>query len=153
MPGIVTPGSGSTFDTIPVAPDPDDNVVTVEITESNEDTVELSDPAEESSHTYGLVRFSDRFKFDIENGMFDARLRFNAITSRSRGSDVAAYSERQAVEFQVTQAAGTDSPSSALFALQFQDANPNSTSVGSHVEGLTEFKRMADQNLALLSSL
>jgi hypothetical protein len=85
--------------------------------------------------------------------MFDARLRFNAVTSRSRGASAVAYAEHQAVEFQVTQAAGTGSPSSALFALQFQDADPNKTSARSQVEGRTEFKRMAAQNLTLLSSL
>jgi hypothetical protein len=85
--------------------------------------------------------------------MLDAKLRFNAVSSRSRGADVVAYSERQAVEFQVTQTAGTGSSSSALFALQFQDADPNSTSVSSQIEGRTAFKRMADQNLNLLSSL
>ncbi|MEE2752563.1 MAG: hypothetical protein VX910_01165 [Candidatus Latescibacterota bacterium] len=153
MSGTVTPASGSTFDTIPVAPESDDSLVTVEITESNEDSFELSSTAGDSTSAYGPLQFSDRFKFDIQNGMFDAKLRFNAAISRSRGADVATYSERQAVEFQVTRAAGTDSSSSALFALQFQDANPNSTSVGSHLEGRTEFKRMAEQNLALLSIL
>ena len=128
--------------------------VTVEITEPEDgDTVELSNETDPGPATYQPPQFSDRFKFDIQNGMFDAHLRFNAAVTRSRGADVVAYSERQAVETQITQAAGSGSPSAALFALQYQDANPNSDSASSQVEGRVEFNRMAAQNLNLLASL
>ncbi len=151
MPGIVTPGAGASFDTVPLPPGPEQDDVTVEITPAEGDTVELS--GGEPPATYGPADFSDRFRFDIQNGMLDAKLRFHAVTSRSRGADVAAYSERQTVEFQVTQTAGTGSPSSALFALQFQDADPNASDATSQVEGRAEFNRMAAQNLGLLSQL
>lgn len=154
MTGIITPGSGASYDSIAQAPPPDEGEVTVEITGQDEgDSVEISNEPQSPAPTYGPSQFSDRFKFDIQNGMFDARLRFDATQTRARGASVAAYQERQAVEFQVIQAAGTGSPSSALFSLQFQDADPNSAGAASQVEGRVEFQRMAEQNLNLLSSL
>ena len=153
MAGIIAPGSSASFDIIPQAQEPQDKGgVTVEVTTPEEDSVEISN-SEERPVTYSPTNFGDRFKFNIQNGMLDGSLRFNANTSRARGASVAAYAERQAVEFQVTQAAGSGSPSSALFALQFQDANPNNTTAGSQVEGRVEFNRMAEQNLTLLSTL
>ena len=153
MAGIITPGAGASFDSVPPAQEPEnDGAVTVEVTTPEEDSVEISN-SEETPARYGPTSFGDRFKFNIQNGMMDGSLRFNANTSRARGASVAAYAERQAVELQVTQAAGSGSPSSALFALQFQDANPNNTTAGSQVEGRVELHRMADQNLNLLSSL
>ena len=128
--------------------------MTVEITVPEDgDTVELSTNTDPGPVSYQPSRFSDRFKFDIQNGMFDARLRFNATVTRSRGADVVAYAERQTVEIQVTQTAGTGSPSAALFALQFQDANPNSDRASTQIEGRLEFNRMAAQNLNLLAFL
>ena len=154
MPEIITPGSGASFDSTPPPPAQPEGEVTVEITEpENGDTVELSNETDPGPATYQPPQFSDRFKFDIQNGIFDAHLRFNAAVTRSRGADVAAYSERQAVETQITQAAGSGSPSAALFALQYQDANPNSDSASSQVEDRVEFSRMAAQNLNLLASL
>jgi hypothetical protein len=155
MPGPITPGSGASFDSIaPSTPAEDDSEVVVEITSPDEgDSVEISSESESEAPVYGPTNFSDRFKFDIENGMFDATLRFDATQPRARGASVEAYSERRAVEFQVTQAAGTGSPSSALFALQFQDANPNGGGASSQVDGRVAFKRMAQQNLNLLANL
>ena len=153
MAGIVAPGSSASFDIIPPTQEPaDEGEVTVGVTTPEEDSVEISN-SEETPATYGPKNFGDRFKFRIQNGMLDGSLRFNANTSRARGASVAAYAERQAVEFQVTQAAGSGSPSSALFALQFQDANPNNTTAGSQIAGRVEFNRMAEQNLNLLSAL
>ena len=151
MSEIIHVGNGSSFDTIAPTGSSDEGDVTVEISDP-EDTVEISNESEDPV-TYGPTQFADRFKFAIDNGMFDASLRFNANQTRSSGADVAAYYERQGVEFQVTQAAGAGSPSSALFALQFQDAAPNSAAAGSQVEGRVEFNRMAEQNLNLLATL
>ena len=154
MPGIAIQGGGATFDTIPPAREPPENgEVEIEITGPGEDSVEISETPGPGPQTYGPRNFGDRFKFNIQNGVLDASLRFNAARTRSRGADVEAYSERQGVEFQVTQTAGTGSPSSALFALQFQDADPNSTSAGSQVEGRVAYNRMAEQNLNLLATL
>ena len=155
MPEIITPGSGASFDSIPaLPPDPEEGDVTVEIVvPEDSDTVELSGQTDPEPQNYGPAQFRDRFKFDIQNGMFDGRLRFNASVTRSRGADVVAYAERQGVEIQITQTAGVGSPSAALFALQFQDANPNNTNASSQVEGRIGFNRMAAQNLNLLASL
>lgn len=154
MPEIITPGGAASFDRVPPLPSEPEGDVTIEITEPEDgDTVELSNETDPEPVTYQPPQFSDRFKFDIQSGMFDAHLRFNATTTRSRGADVVAYTERQAVETQVTQAAGSGSPSAALFSLQYQDANPNSDSASTQVEGRVEFSRMAAQNLNLLASL
>ena len=153
MPDIITPGTGPTYDTIPVTPPEEDGGVTLEITEPEEgDSVELSGEPE-APVTYGPTQFSDRFKFDIANGMFDASLRFNANRTRNRGASVEAYNERRGVEFQVTQTAGRGSATTALFALQFQEADPNSIDATSQVEARTEYARMAEQNLNLLATL
>lgn len=156
MSGIISPGSGASFDTIQppaAAQEPQEGGVDVDITGPDEgDSVDISDGAPPPV-TYGPPQFSDRFRFAIANGMLDGNLRFDATDSRSRGADVVAYGERQEVEIQVTRAAGSGSPSSALFALQFQDADPNGEQVTSQVEGKAEFNRQADQNLSLLSSL
>ena len=154
MPEIITPGGAASFDRVPPLPSEPEGDVTIEITEPEDgDSVELSNETGPEPVTYQPPQFSDRFKFDIQSGMFDAHLRFNATTTRSRGADVVAYTERQAVETQVTQAAGSGSPSAALFSLQYQDANPNSDSASTQVEGRVEFNRMAAQNLNLLASL
>lgn len=154
MPEIITPGSGASFDSTPPPPAEPEGEVTVEITEPEDgDTVELSNETDPGPATYQPPQFSDRFKFDIQSGMFDAHLRFNAAVTRSRGADVVAYAERQTVEIQVTQTAGRGSPSAALFALQFQDANPNSDRASTQIEGRLEFNRMAAQNLNLLAFL
>lgn len=154
MPGIITPGSGASYDTVGPATTPEGGGVVVEISGPEpEDSVEISEQDAPESPTYGPTQFSDRFRFQIQNGMFDASLRFDATESRARGASTAAYGERQAVEFQVTQAAGTGSATSALFALQFQDADPNGGNATSQIEGRVEYKRMAEQNLNLLASL
>jgi hypothetical protein len=153
MAGITAPGAGASYDIISPAQKPEnEGGVTTEVTHPEEDSAEISN-SEKPPITYGPRTFGDRFKFNIQNGMLDGSLRFNANTSRARGASVAAYAERQAVEFQVIQAAGSGSPSSALFALQFLDANPNNSTAGSQVEGRVEFNRMAEQNLNLLSTL
>ncbi len=153
MPNIIQSGSGASFNTVGPVPTPDPEV-TVNISEPKDgDSVDLSNEPPGGPSTYGPAQFSDRFKFDIQNGMLDASLRFDARTNRSRGADVKAYAERQGVDFQITKAAGIGSQTSALFALQFQDVNPNATSASTQVEGRLGFSRVAEQSLNLLASL
>ena len=151
---IIATGTGTSYDSVAPVPTPEEAEVDVEITGPEEDdSVEITETPSDPPPTYGPTEFSDRFRFQIQSGMFDSSLRFDATKPRATGASVQAYEERQAVEFQVTQAAGSGSQSSALFALQFQDADPNGSGATSQVEGRVEYKRMAEQNLNLLATL
>ena len=98
-----------------------------------------------------LYKFS--FKFAIQNGMLDPSRRFSALKPRFRSAANVAYRERQLVEIQVIQTAGTGSSYAALFSLQYQDASPNPDRATTNVKARTEFNRIADQNLELLTNL
>ena len=125
------------------------------------DTVEISSgssPAGEGytgppSATYDPPPVSDRFRFGIQHGMLDSRLRYSAL--RSPFGDVAnsTYAARQSLQGQVSYTAGGGGPYSALFDLQYQDSTPNPTRAASNVDARVELNRMADQSLMLLSIL
>lgn len=130
----------------------------IELTETTPDgdTVEISPPGASpgnpprSGSTYRPPRFSDRFHYDIQNGMFNKRLRFNAVTPRFNTYTAATYSARQGINGQV---AGQGGIYSAMFDLFYQDSQPDPTDAGSHVDARAELNRMADQNLNLLHIL
>jgi hypothetical protein len=131
-------------------------------TSSEGDTVEISSSDGSSSGsgasgdvlgTYGPQTFSDRFRFDIEHGMLDNRLRFDPLSVRFRGVATSTYRARQSVAGQVGSTARGAGVSTAMFELLYQDAQPSRTSATSSVEALNELNRMLSQNLGLLSTL
>jgi hypothetical protein len=103
--------------------------------------------------TYAPKEVADKFRYNIENGMFDQRLRYNALSSQFQGAAQATYDARQNVVSQVGQLGGSNSSISALFALTYQDAQPNPNDASTHVEARTEQTRQMDQGLNLLNML
>ena len=103
--------------------------------------------------TYSPKDVADKFRYNIENGMFDQRLRYNALASQFQGAAQETYDVRQNVVRQVAQLGGSNSSISALFALTYQDAQPNPNSASTHVEARTEQTRQMDQGLNLLNML
>jgi hypothetical protein len=113
------------------------------------DTVEISSP-QAGPGTYGPNDVADKFKFDIQNGMFDKRLRYTALQTRSSGAATETYEARAGLGGQTMGGGGVYS---ALFALQYNDANPDQTQASSSAEARGELNRMAEQRLSLLNSL
>ncbi len=131
-------------------------------TSSGGDTVEISSSDGSSSGsgatgdvlgTYEPQRFADRFRFDIDHGMLDNRLRFDPLSARFRGTATSTYRARQSVAGQVGSTSRGAGVSTAIFELLYQDAQPNRSSATSSVEALNELNRMMSQNLGLLGSL
>ena len=115
------------------------------------DTVEISTPAGSTAPvTYEPPDVADRFRFDIQNGMFDKRLRYTALRTRYEGGASATYDARGSMRGQVGGSAGVYA---ALFALQYDDAQPNPSQAGSNAEAKSELNRITDQKLSLLGSL
>ncbi len=140
--------------------------VTVEVelsgTTADGDTVEISSSDDASGEsaasgnligTYGPPKFSNRFQFDIANGMFDRSLRFTPLKPRFNGAAAATYEARQSLDTQVSNTAGQGSVYSALFDVQYNEAQPDASKAGSSVDARTELSRIADRNLTLLSQL
>lgn len=105
------------------------------------------------NRTYGPRRTSDTFRYDIEQGMFDEQLRYNALSVRFQGVAVSTYKARQSISGQIAAFSGQNSSASALFSLTYQDAQPNPSEASSHVNARTEQNRRIDQGLDLLSML
>ena len=105
------------------------------------------------SPTYGPLPVSDRFRFGIQHGMLDSRLRYSALRDPFGSVASSTYAARQSLQGQVSYTSGGQSPYSALFNLQYQDSTPNPTRAGSNVDARVELSRMADQSLMLLSIL
>ncbi len=154
MPIAATPGSGASFDRIEPTPPAQAGVegeIDIDISgDPAEDTVDLGNQPP-SPGTYGPNSTNDRFRFDLENGMLNGAGRFSAVATRSRGAAVQTYEERGSLGFQVTR--GLTGSRSALFSLQYSNADPNRAEAGSSVEARTAFARIADQNLELLNLL
>lgn len=98
-------------------------------------------------------RVSDRFRFDIQNGIFSSGRRYNADVHQFRRVSNATYDSRLTVSGQVSATAGDGSSASALFQLQYQDASPRSVSSSSNMAAVNEFNRQRDQSLNLLRLL
>jgi hypothetical protein len=137
--------------------------VNIDITETTPegDSVELSTPgasaenppAQAQSPTYGPPAVGDRFRFQINNGMLDKSRRFTPLSSRFNGKAAATYSARESLVGQVSRVAGQGSVYSALFDLAYQVSRPDPSRAGTNVDARTELNRIADRNMALLSSL
>ncbi len=122
----------------------------VEISSGSSGGDEYHGPA---SATYGPPPVSDRFRFGIQHGMLDSRLRYSALRSPFGNVASSTYSARQSLQGQVSYMAGGQSHYSALFDLQYQDSTPNPSRAGSNVDARVELNRIADQSLMLLSIL
>ena len=124
------------------------------------DTVEISSGGSSgegytgpASATYDPPPVSDRFRFGIEHGMLDSRLRYSALRSPFGDVATSTYAARRSLQGQVLHSAGGGSPYSALFDLQYQDSTPNPSQAASNVDARVALNRMADQSLMLLSIL
>ena len=102
---------------------------------------------------YGPRRISDTFRYDIEHGMFDARLRYNALSVRFQDVAVSTYEARQSISGQIASFSGQNSSASALFSLIYQDAQPNPNQASSHINARTEQNRRIDRGMDLLNML
>ena len=133
--------------------------VIVDVTETTPpaDTVEISSPGTSGENpppppprtTYQPATVSDRFRFEIQNGMFDPSQRYTPLATRFSSSATATYEARESLG----QMPGQHGVYSAIFDLEYQAAQPNPTEAGSNIEARTTLNRMADQNLSLLNSL
>ena len=126
------------------------DVVEITITEIPSDS---ETPPEQTQATYTPATFNDNFQFAIENGILDPSYQFNPLSIRFQSGAVETYEARGSLGSQVVQGFGQDSPYAALFAIQYQNAQPNSSEASSNVDAKTEQQRIADQNLQLLNSL
>jgi hypothetical protein len=136
--------------------------VTIDITETTPDgdSVEISTPEASSenppaapeSPTYGPRDMSDRFRFEIENGMLDRSRRFTPLSTRFNGQAAATYSARGSINTQVSRISG-NGVHSALFDLAYHVSRPDPSRAGTNVDARTELNRIADRNMALLNSL
>ncbi len=149
MPDPITSSSAGASYEIGAGPPPQANPAT----EPDGDTVEISSGPAPAPPTYGPPDVADRFRFDIQNGMFDKRLRYTPLRSRYEGAATQAYSARASVGSQVAGTAGAGGLYSALFSLGYADARPDSDQVASNSSAKGELNRMADQRLSLLNSL
>ena len=137
--------------------------VTIDKTETTPegDSVEISTAgasadnplAQPQSPTYGPPDVSDRFRFQIENGMLDKSRRFTPLSSRFNGQAAATYQARESLEGHVSRVSGQGSVYSALFDLAYQVSQPHPNRAGTSVDARTELNRIADRNLALLNNL
>ena len=154
MPNPIGPSNGATYDRI--APETEsveetEDGIDIDISElPDEDTVEISGPGP-GRQTYGPSEFTDKFRFELQNGMRDPSRRYSPLQNRFRGMAVSGYEERGSVSVQITRTAG--STYSALFNLQYSDASPDGETASTSVEARTEYNRIADQQLELLASL
>jgi hypothetical protein len=149
---ITTYYEGASYDSIRAS---DGNAgVDAQLTETTApggDTVEISSPAGGAAPvTYEPPDVADRFRFDIQNGMFDKRLRYTPLRTRYEGGASATYDARGSMRGQMGGSAGVYA---AMFALQYDDAQPNPSQAGSNVEARSELNRITDQKLSLLGSL
>ena len=133
-----------------------DGSVGSEETAADGDSVDLSSTEEPSAgggraaYTPGVA---DRFRFDLQNGLFSSGRRFDAVSLRFQQESKATYTPRGTINEQVARTAGGGSASSALFHLQYQDASPDRTSAETHAAAIRELNRQRDQSLDLLRLL
>ena len=121
------------------------------------DTVEISGDSGEGqvssggSRSYAPRSIRDRFRFNIQSGMFDSNQRYSPLSVRFAGKATRTYTARQSVSTQVSQVAGAGSPYGALFSLMYQDAQPNPGDARTQVDARVAQHRMMDQHIQLLS--
>ena len=165
MSSIISIQGSASYDRVPVAPSHSQkNVQNPKLVQDQKkgidgDSVEISSKGldlekKATSETYRGVyepaKVNDRFRYEIENGMLDKNLRFNALKNRFPSAATIAYSARQNIESYIDQTAGRKSTYTALFKLQYQDAKPNPSRAASNLEAKIQQIRIINQNLDLL---
>lgn len=121
------------------------------------DTVEISGEGASSQGgrggTYTPRSFSDRFRFDINRGFLGPRNRFH-VNVVSAGSEAAATYAARGQAGGLVVRGGLAGMYGAIFSLGYQDGSPTGTSNGiANRQAINEFRRIADQNLPLLSTI
>ncbi|OGG46256.1 MAG: hypothetical protein A3F84_23800 [Candidatus Handelsmanbacteria bacterium RIFCSPLOWO2_12_FULL_64_10] len=129
------------------------------------DTVEISDEgASQGGASSGGVQasrggtytprgFSDRFRFDINSGFLGPRNRFH-VNVVAAGSEAAATYAARGQAGGLAVRGGLAGMYGAIFSLGYQDGSPTGTSNGiANRQAINEFRRIADQNLPLLSAI
>lgn len=113
---------------------------------SSGDTVEISDEGQAAS----LGTFTDRFRFDIDNGLLNVRRPVYARATTPGSVASATYSGRGQTRSLVS--GGGLGVREAIFSLGYQDGSPRGARNGiSNRQAINEFQRMASRNLPLLS--
>lgn len=103
--------------------------------------------------TYTPRALSDRFRYDINNGFLSPRQRFR-VSLVSAGSEAAATYAVRGQAGGLVRRGGVTGVYGAIFSLGYQDGSPGGTGNGiSNRQAINEFRRMADQNLPLLSAI
>ena len=130
------------------------NNVGVGITEATPpvDTVEISAEGQAASWgTHSLGTFWDRFRYDIDNGLLSARRPVYAGAATPGSAAAATYSVRGQTRSLVS-GGGLAGVQGAIFSLRYGDEAPNGVTSGiANRQAINAFKRIADQNLPLLS--
>ena len=126
--------------------------VEITITEIPSEPTEDPPTPESSPVVYGPQIFDDAFRLAIENGILDPSQRFNPLHIRFQTGATETYEARGSLGAQIMQNVGLGT-SSALFNIQYQDAQPNPNEASGNVDAKAEQQRIADQNLHLLNTL
>lgn len=150
-PTIIQGTQTASFDRVPTAETPT-------TADTPQDIVEITitgppseaDPSASTSTIYGPATFGDKFKYDLQNGMLDPNKRFSPLSARFDSTAVSTYEARENFAGQII---GANSPHAALFALHYQDANPNPSKASTNVDARTIENRRIDQGLDLLNIL
>jgi hypothetical protein len=147
-PVVVQGTQNASFDRVPASETSEDtpqDVVEITITDLPSET----DSPASTPATYGPTTFGDKFKFDVQNGMLDPSKRFSPLSVRFDSTAVSTYEAREGIAGQM----GANTPYAALFALHYQDANPNPSEASTNVDARTTENRRIDQGLDLLNLL
>lgn len=126
--------------------------VEITITEIPSESTEDPPTSESSPIIYGPAIFDDTFRLAIENGILDPSQRFNPLHIRFQTGATETYETRGLLGNQVMQNVGLGT-STALFNIQYQDAQPHPNKASGNVDAKVEQQRIADQNLHLLNTL
>lgn len=141
------PPEPATTDEVPAEPEDILDITTTE-TGTTTGTTTASSP-----QIYSPPQMSDKFRYNIEQGMFDQSLRYNAIAARYQDIATETHEARQSIEGQISRFSGSNSGVAALFALGYQNAQPNPNNATTHVEARVEQNRRIDSGLDLLNML
>lgn len=103
--------------------------------------------------TYTPRALSDRFRYEINNGFLRPRNRFHVSVATAGSEAAATYAGRGQVGGLAVRG-GLAGMYGAIFSLGYQDGSPTGTSNGiANRQAINEFRRIADQNLPLLSAI
>ena len=146
-PSVLQATQSASFDRVPASTETPSaetqDIVDISITESE------STPPASTPPTYGPATFSDKFKFELQNGMMDASKRFNAINVRYDTTASTTHETRENLAAQI----GATGAQAALFALHHQASDPTPSEASTDVDARTLENRRIDRGLDLLNLL